>query len=150
MPWKVFLHDCSGTVGGGHPKDVTACWHGSWIQAIGVLLTLSPVLRMYLPPIIPIVGAISKMPPWESNMLLRPPEPNMSLYSVKVSIKILRFWQAGGKIYSSCHYPRQASYLSSLAYWNGHPPVGRGLPLSLVVSPNAPCMEDWGAPKVVN
>lgn len=46
---------------------------------------------------------------------------------------------AGAEIYLSCDHPRQASKISSLAYYRCHLPICSGLPLSLV----SPCSPFW-------
>ena len=52
--------------------------------------------------------------------------------------KLLRLWQVGVEMYSSCH-SRKVSYVNSLAYQTCHLPIWGGLPLSLV-SPCPACM----------
>lgn len=66
----------------------------------------NPVLGMYILSPVPTVGALSRMPPWESNEGLRP--------SVKTSVyELLGSWARTEIASSTC--PRQASYVSSLA-----------------------------------
>ena len=57
------------------PELHPGCWR---------LLTLSPVLGMYVLPTVPTMGAAPRMQPWESNVVLRPhmTEPSYGLYKI--------------------------------------------------------------------
>lgn len=131
MPGKVDLR----------PKRIWECWRRSQRGHACLLicqldpgnqrlLTPSFDFGMFVPPTIPIAKAVSRIRPWESNVLLRPSELNMrlnpSLY------RHLRFWQASVEVYLSCGHPRKASHVSSLAYRTYHLPMCNGLPFSSV------------------
>ena len=67
---------------------------------------------LYVLPTVPMLGATSRMQPWENNMWLTPSK----LYTLWPLCKLLSFWQEVVAICLSCSHPWQASYISSLAY----------------------------------
>lgn len=69
---------------------------------------------------------------WKNNMLLRSAGCYVWQTPLRPLYKHLRFWWAGMEINSSDSHPKQASFVSSLAYWTCHLPVWSGLPLSVV------------------
>ena len=67
---------------------------------------------LFVLPTVPMLGATSRMQPWENNMWLRPSR----LYTLWPLCKLLSFWQEVVAICLSYSHPWQASYISSLAY----------------------------------
>ena len=58
------------------------------------------------------------MEPWDNNVLLRTSGLYTWLNSLKPEYTHFESWHAGVEINSSCDCPRQAQYVSSLAYWS--------------------------------
>lgn len=91
-----------------------------------------PILGMYILLTIPTLGAISRMQPWETNVLLRPSELCTWLNHLKASIQPLKVLEGRCRDLFILWLPKTTLYSNSLAYLNVHLRIWRGLPLSSV------------------
>lgn len=105
----------------------SATWLLSWTQGNQRLRSLCPDLQMYVLPMLPTVGPISRTQPWESKVLLRPSG------LICEWTKLRPLWKLEILVGGAEIYPLAASLVSFLVHWACHLSFWSGLPLFSVL-----------------
>lgn len=101
-------------VGGGHQEDMTTCWPMS--STLQRLLIPSSILGMCIPLAFLTPEGVSRTRLWDSDMVLRSSDSTHDWAQLKPPYTLhIHIWWAGAETYLSSSYPRQLSYVNSLA-----------------------------------
>ena len=119
------LGNNGSSVGRGHWEDMTSSWPVHWTQILGGSLPPPLSLECVFLPLFPHSSCFkdTALRCWHHMNWIH------DWASLRLLCKLLRFWLAGAEIYPSFSCPRQASYVSFLAYLNCHLPTWSGLSL---------------------